>query len=214
MIFAATHPERTSALVLGNTVARYAKAEDYPEGATPEVVEQILEMFRATWGTEQLIAGVFPSMASDPAFLRWRAKFTRASATPRTAAAQYRYIFGMDVRSVLSTIAVPTLVLHRSNFSLVPIQHGRYRPDVDASWRSRLWVETCRFGERERIRRRLTHCGVTDLSAADIGRDLLSEACGIEHSESRAPRVPEDHNLLSPTRSDTAWTREPCGPGR
>jgi pimeloyl-ACP methyl ester carboxylesterase len=109
MIFAATHPERTSALVLGNTVARYANAEDYPEEATPEAVEQIVAMFRATWGTEQLIAAVFPSMASDPAFLRWRAKFTRASATPRTAAAQYRYIFGMDVRSVLSTIARPTL---------------------------------------------------------------------------------------------------------
>jgi class 3 adenylate cyclase len=129
MIFAATHPERTSALVLGNTVARYAKAEDYPDGAAPEAVEQIVEMFRTTWGTEQLIARVFPSMASDPAFLRWRAKFTRASATPRTAAAQYRYIFGMDVRSVLSTIAVPTLVLHRSNFSLVPIEHGRYIAD-------------------------------------------------------------------------------------
>lgn len=129
MIFAATHPERTSALILGNTAARYAKAEDYPDGATPEAVEGIVELFRTTWGTEQLIAAVFPSMAGDPAFLRWRAKFTRASATPRTAAAQYRYIFGMDVRSVLATIAVPTLVLHRSNFSLVPIQHGRYLAD-------------------------------------------------------------------------------------
>ena len=89
MIFAATHPERTSALVLGNTMARY-------------------------------------SMAGDPAFLRWRAEFTRASATPRTVAAQYRYIFRMDVRSVRATITVPTLVLHRSSFSLVPVEHGRY----------------------------------------------------------------------------------------
>jgi pimeloyl-ACP methyl ester carboxylesterase len=129
MIFAATHPERTAALVLGNTAARYAQAEDYPEGATPEAVAQIVELFRATWGTEQLIAMVFPSMASDPGFLRWRARFTRALATPRTAAAQYRYIFGMDVRSVLATIAVPTLVLHRSNFSIVPIGHGRYLAD-------------------------------------------------------------------------------------
>jgi class 3 adenylate cyclase len=59
-------------------------------------------------------------MANDPAFLRWRPKFTRTSATPRTAAAQYRYIFGMDVRSVLATITVLTLVLHRSNFALAP----------------------------------------------------------------------------------------------
>jgi class 3 adenylate cyclase len=126
MIFAATHPERTSALVLGNTVARYAWAEDYPDGATGEAVDAIVELFRATWGTEELIAAVFPSMAGDRAFLRWRAKFTRASATPRTAATQYRYIFGLDVRSVLPTIGVPTLVLHRSSFPLVPVEHGRY----------------------------------------------------------------------------------------
>jgi class 3 adenylate cyclase len=126
MIFAATHPERTSALILGNTAARYAQAADYPHGATPQMVDGIVDLFRATWGTEELIAAVFPSMASDPGFLRWRAKFTRASATPRTAAAQYRYIFGLDVRSVLPTIAVPTLVLHRSSFSLVPPEHGRY----------------------------------------------------------------------------------------
>jgi class 3 adenylate cyclase len=128
-IFAATHPERTSALILGNTTARYAWAEDYPDGATPETVEAIVELFRNTWGTEQLIAAVFPSKADDPAFLRWRAKYTRASATPRTAAEQYRYIFGFDVRPVLSSIAVPTLVLHRSNFSLVPVEHGRYLAD-------------------------------------------------------------------------------------
>ena len=129
MIFAATHPERTSALILGNTAACYAKAEDYPEGATPETVEGIVELLRTTWGTEELIAAVYPSMAGDPAFLRWRAKLSRASATPRTAAEQYRYIFGMDVRSVLSTIGVPTLVLHRSNLSLVPVEHGRYLAD-------------------------------------------------------------------------------------
>jgi pimeloyl-ACP methyl ester carboxylesterase len=129
MIFAATHPERTSALVLGNTVAQYAKADDYAAGATPEAVEGIVDMFRTRWGTEQEIATVFPSMTNDLAFLSWRAKFTRASATPRTETAQYRYIFGMDVRSVLSTISVPTLVLHRSNFSLLPIGHGRYLAD-------------------------------------------------------------------------------------
>jgi pimeloyl-ACP methyl ester carboxylesterase len=49
MIFAATHPERTSALILGNTVARFAQAEDYPHGATPQTVEEIVEPFRATW---------------------------------------------------------------------------------------------------------------------------------------------------------------------
>jgi class 3 adenylate cyclase len=129
MIYAATHPERTSALILGNTSARYTQAEDYPEGFSAEAVEEIAKWFGATWGTEEFIARTFPSMASDPAFLRWRAKLMRATATPRTAEAQYRYIFGFDVRSVLSTIAVPTLVLHRSNFALVPIQHGRYLAD-------------------------------------------------------------------------------------
>ena len=66
MIFAATQPERTSALILGNTVARYPWAPDYPDGATPEAIDLTVQMFRETWGTEELIAAVFPSMANDP----------------------------------------------------------------------------------------------------------------------------------------------------
>jgi class 3 adenylate cyclase len=135
MIFAASHPERTSALVLGNTVARYLRGDDFPIGATPESVDEIVEMFRSTWGSEELIASVFPSMAGDPAFLRWRAKLTRATATPRTAAAQYRYIFGMDVRSALPAITVPTLVLQRSGLALVPVEQGRYLADSIAGAR-------------------------------------------------------------------------------
>src|SRR4029453_15137871 len=74
IIFAAAHPELTSALILGNTAARYAWAADYPDGATPEAIDQTVEVFRTTWGTEDLSALVFPSMAHDPLFLRWRGK--------------------------------------------------------------------------------------------------------------------------------------------
>jgi hypothetical protein len=59
-----------------------------------------------------------PSCAGGPS--------SRVRRQPHTAAAQYRCIFGLDARSVLPTIGVPTLVLHRSNFSLVPMEHGRY----------------------------------------------------------------------------------------
>ena len=58
-------------------------------------------------------------------------------------------------------------------------------------------VETLGLGEREGIRRRLGRRPVADLPAADVGRDLLREACGIEHAESRAPGVSEDRDLLS-----------------
>src|SRR3954469_7840150 len=124
VIFAATHPERTSALILGNTSARFMKDTDYPRGFSSLEVEQVLDLVRQGWGTEEFVRLNYPD--ADPALLRWRAKFMRASATPRTAAEQYRYILGFDVRDILPTVAVPTLVIARSKFAFVPVEHGRY----------------------------------------------------------------------------------------
>src|SRR4051794_4688243 len=127
VIFAATHPERTSALILGNTSARFMKDTDYPWGFSSAEGEQVLDLVREGWGTEEFVRLNYPD--ADPALLRWRAKFMRASATPRTAAEQYRYILGFDVRSMLATVAAPTLVMARSGYALVPSEHGRYLAD-------------------------------------------------------------------------------------
>ncbi len=126
-LFAASHPERTRALVLGNTSARELVDVDYSIGRPVEDLDLMVEMLEQTWGSPDLIAASIPSRAGDPDFLSWGAKVRRASATPRAAAVQHRYVWeSMDVRGVLPLIQVPTLVLHNVGNRIVPVEHGRY----------------------------------------------------------------------------------------
>jgi class 3 adenylate cyclase len=126
VLFAAMHPERVSALVLLNTSGRYMAADDYPDGVAPDDVDALVKLFVATWGTPELIRQTDPSMAADVEYVEATARMARAAATPRTAAAQYDYIFrSLDVRQALPLVQAPTLVLHVAASPFVPIEHGR-----------------------------------------------------------------------------------------
>lgn len=129
MLFAASHPDRTTALVLGNATARAVAAEDYPEGVSQDVVDALLQMIETSWGTEEYAVLTSPSIASDAKARAWFAKYMRASASPRMTAAQWRSAASQDVRAILPTIRVPTLVLHSSGFQLIPLEQGRYLAD-------------------------------------------------------------------------------------
>jgi class 3 adenylate cyclase/pimeloyl-ACP methyl ester carboxylesterase len=130
LLFTAMQPERVSALILANTTARRLRADDYPIGIAPRAVDVVVEMTRATWGTPDLVPRVFPSRVDDPEFPQWFAKMTRASATPRSAAAQIRYIIeSLDAREALPLIRVPTLVLHSTKSRWFFIEEGRYLAD-------------------------------------------------------------------------------------
>ncbi|MFY9588578.1 MAG: adenylate/guanylate cyclase domain-containing protein [Actinomycetota bacterium] len=126
MLFAATYPERVSALVLINTTARLVAAADYSVGLPQEQAEALINLVAEGWGTEELGALSNPSLAEDPEYLRWVAKFMRAAATPRVAESQLRYFAGLDARAVLPLIRVPTLIMHTNNFMFVPIDQGRF----------------------------------------------------------------------------------------
>ena len=126
MLFAATYPERTSALILVNTAARFLVADNYPCGRSEEEANAMIDLVRELWGTEAFAAMLSPNMTGDPSFLSWLARYQRASATPRAAAAQFAASIRVDVRDVLPLITVPTVVLHRSANALVPIELGRY----------------------------------------------------------------------------------------
>src|SRR5205807_2662633 len=121
MLFAATYPERTSALVLANTTARVMPGPDYPWGLSPEV-----DLLIRQWGRESALDVAAPSAARDERFRAWMAKYERVSATPGAAAALWKMIADLDVRAVLPTIGVPTLVLHTTGNQAFPVGNGRY----------------------------------------------------------------------------------------
>jgi class 3 adenylate cyclase len=130
LLFTAMRSERVSALILANSTARRLRADDYPFGVTPEAVEGLVEMRKATWGTPDMVPMSFPSRANDPEFAQWIAKQMRASATARSAAAQFRHIIeSLDARHSLPLTRVPTLVLHRKDNLLYSIEEGRYLAD-------------------------------------------------------------------------------------
>jgi class 3 adenylate cyclase len=126
LFFAATRPERMTALILGNASARYVAADDYPIGIPPERLEGIVSRVEETWGTAEPITAAIPSRAGDERFRRWVARMQRSIASPRTVHTFLRALFSVDVRPLLPLVQAPTLVLHRRDFPLLPIEHGRY----------------------------------------------------------------------------------------
>ena len=69
VLFASLHPERVSALILLTTGARYLAADDYPAGASNDVVDGIVEMIEQTWGAPEFAELMLPNMSENPEFL-------------------------------------------------------------------------------------------------------------------------------------------------
>ena len=126
LLFAATNPDRVSSLVLINTGARLARAPGYPWGLTDEEVDAFLERTRQTWGTGGVLDVFSPSGAHDERYRQWWAKYQRMGASPGRSTEMARLIFTIDVRHVLDSIHVPTLVVHRRDFRFFPVELGRY----------------------------------------------------------------------------------------
>jgi class 3 adenylate cyclase/pimeloyl-ACP methyl ester carboxylesterase len=125
-LFAATYPERTSALVLVNATARASAVPGYEIGAPPDVQERLISIVEQTWGSGDLMVAINPSLADAPGAAEAWGRFLRLSVSPATAAAVIRMLFELDVRDVLPTIRVPTLVVHRVDNPIVTIDQGRY----------------------------------------------------------------------------------------
>lgn len=129
LLFAATHPERVSSLVLINGFARLARADDYPAGMPDHVAESIVETTVAQWGTGAMAAVIGPSVAFRPGVQEWWGRVERYAGSPGTALAKMRAIFDLDVRNVLPLVTAPTLVIHNRDDWYVRVDHGRYLAD-------------------------------------------------------------------------------------
>jgi pimeloyl-ACP methyl ester carboxylesterase/class 3 adenylate cyclase len=125
-LFAATYPEKTEALIMIGTYARRLRAADYPWGPTQEEHEAFCRDIQEHWGGPVGIEARAPSVAADPAFREWWAAYLRMGASPAAAVALTRMNGQIDVRHVLPTIRVPTLVLHRTGDRCLLVEEGRY----------------------------------------------------------------------------------------
>lgn len=126
MVFAASHPERVSSLVLYGTFARFSRDHDYAHGYPPHLNERWLRMVETGWGTGELSRHFAPTGARDATVARALARLERTSMSPGTALKLFTRLTQTDVRHVLGTIRVPTLVLHRTDDQPLRAEHGRY----------------------------------------------------------------------------------------
>jgi len=125
-LFSATYPERTIALVMIGSYARRLQGEGYPWGPTEAARDLFLEEIRNHWGGPVGLEERAPSVANEPAFRDWWAAYLRRGASPGAAVALTRMNTEIDIRRVLPTVRVPTLVVHRTGDQCLKVEEGRY----------------------------------------------------------------------------------------
>jgi pimeloyl-ACP methyl ester carboxylesterase len=123
LMFAATYPDRTAALVLCGS---FASMHAEPWSIDRERFAQFLSLLETHWGEGILVPLNAPSRRKDEAFVRWFGRLERATASPGAILALMRANYEIDVRHLLSSIQVPTLILHRVGDKTVPVAAGRY----------------------------------------------------------------------------------------
>jgi pimeloyl-ACP methyl ester carboxylesterase/class 3 adenylate cyclase len=150
-LFAATYPERTAAAVLYGTHPSTLARDDFPWGATREEIDEVIEERLRHWGErdylrENLTDGFGPSFAGDEDVYRWWHRYVLTSTSPGAVNQLSRMNADLDVRHVLSSIRVPTLVLHRVEDDSPPIDSGRYLAEripgaefVELEGRDHIW---------------------------------------------------------------------------
>ena len=133
MLFAATYPERTAALILYGTMATWTRKADYPWGMTHDEVRARMERDDGRRGSDawmdERLQGLAPTTARDEATRRWWRRWVQTSASPGTFRSFSLMNNEIDVRHTLPAIRVPTLILHRVGDEDTVLDEGRYLSD-------------------------------------------------------------------------------------
>ena len=125
-LFAATYPEKTLALVMVGTYAKRVRDAEYPWAPTAEERQHFFEEIRQHWGGPVGLEERAPTVAHDPRFREWWATYLRMGASPGAALALTQMNAEIDVRHVLPSVRVPTLVVHRADDQCLKAEEGRY----------------------------------------------------------------------------------------
>lgn len=126
VLFSATHPQKVAGLVMIGSYARRLRDSDYPWGPTAEEREAYCKQISTHWGGPVGIEQRAPSLAHDAEFRNWWATYLRMGASPGAAEALTRMNAEIDVRAILPTIQVPTLVIHRAEDQCLLAEEGRF----------------------------------------------------------------------------------------
>ncbi len=126
MVFAATYPDRVSSLILYDTYARWLRDVDYPVGMPADATARYRDLVSERWGTGASIEAFVPSLADDAEARRLWARGERLGASMSAIDALMAMWTETDVRDVLASIRVPTLVMHRVGDVQFRVGHGRY----------------------------------------------------------------------------------------
>lgn len=126
VLFAATYPQRTSALILYGSYARRSWAPDHPFGHSDQEWKAMIDGIEKTWGDEGAVDVRAPSAAGDTGYRQWWATYRRLAASPGAAVAIMLMNKEIDVRPILSAIRVPTLIAHRTDDQVIRVEQARY----------------------------------------------------------------------------------------
>lgn len=126
ILLAACCPDRVRSLLLFGTFASRRKRPDYPWAPSEEERRAFYDAIENHWHDTMDIQTIAPSLAADPAERRRFATFFRMSASPKGALALARLNTDIDVRDVLPTIHVPSLVMHREGDADASVEEARY----------------------------------------------------------------------------------------
>jgi class 3 adenylate cyclase len=128
ILFAAMYPERVSHLVLGATAPTFGGSDEYPYMPYPDVLRKVVDQWAEHWGTPQTLTVpmMAPSMIGDDRYVRLVNRIERASVSPNGLKAMMALNMELDVRPVVASLQVPTLIVHRKGDLAVPVANGRW----------------------------------------------------------------------------------------
>jgi hypothetical protein len=112
-------------LVMCGGSPRLIATDDFPWGHPPGFLEQVFDLIYAHWGEPLFMELEAPSLANDAAFATWLGRYLRMSASPGNAVGMLRFNATVDIRALLPTIHVPTLILHAVGDHIAPIGGAR-----------------------------------------------------------------------------------------
>lgn len=128
-LFAATHPDRVTAMILYNTSARWLQDDDYPIGFSDDFMDEVSAEMTEDWGSGQQVGTYIPSRAGDKELERWMGRLMRATTSPSSVKKYLDGVVTADVRDILQSVDVPVLIMHPIDSQLPSVEHGRYLAD-------------------------------------------------------------------------------------